>query len=242
MSNQWFKFYGGEYLSDPKIERLSPVERSCWVTLLCLASMTEDGVVEFLTIESLLNKSGIQFDPYNPEEWEKSLSVITKFQNMRMIDAREDGSIAITNWSKRQEKTALTGYERIKKYRENKANLKNDNENDNAMITDDNGNDNARIDKNRIDKNKKKGIDLPDWLNKTKWAEWIAYRKERGVTCTETTIKRQIKLLEAYKDQHTEIIEKSITNGWQGLFPEKGRVSEIKVEKGKFDQIQSTKI
>lgn len=119
MANQWFKFYGGEYLSDPKIERLSPVERSCWVTLLCLASMTSDGVVEFLTIESLLNKSGIQFNPYAPEEWEKSLSVLQKFQKMKMIELLDNGDIKLLNWEKRQEHN-MTPAERMAKMRANK--------------------------------------------------------------------------------------------------------------------------
>ena len=44
----------------------------------------------------------------------------------------------------------MSGYERLKKYRQNKAIAANDNE----MITDDNGDDSGRIDKNRIDKNR----------------------------------------------------------------------------------------
>lgn len=116
MANQWFKFYGGEYLSDPKIERLSPIERSCWVTLLCLASMNGQGVIEFLTIETLLNKAGIQFDPYHPEEWEKALSVLTKFQNLKMVNLSKSGDISIVNWEKRQEHN-LTIAERVAKSR-----------------------------------------------------------------------------------------------------------------------------
>ena len=148
MSNLWFKFYGGEYLSDPKIERLTPLERSCWVTLLCMASMN-NGVIEYLTVESLLNRSGIQYDPYYPEEWEAALSVLTKFQNMKMIKTFDDGSIELINWEKRQSYT-MTAYERVKKHRENKKKLENDNE----MITNDNANDNTKIKKNKIKKNK----------------------------------------------------------------------------------------
>lgn len=120
MANQWFKFYGGEYLSDPKIERLSPLERSCWLTILCMASMGVDGVIEFLTVESLLNRSGIQFDPYHPEEWEKALSVLVKFQNLKMIETNDEGQIKVKNWEKRQEHN-LTVAERVAKHRQNKA-------------------------------------------------------------------------------------------------------------------------
>ena len=119
MANQWFKFYGGEFLSDPKMERLSPIERSCWITLLCMASMGVDGMIEFLTVESLLNRSGIQFDPYHPEEWEKALAVLMKFKSLKMIDTFEDGRILIINWEKRQEHN-LTVAERVAKSRRNK--------------------------------------------------------------------------------------------------------------------------
>lgn len=115
-AQKWFKFYGQEYLSDPKIERLTPTERSCWVTLMCLASLTE-GRIRFLTTQSLLNKSGIQFDPYQPEEWEKSLSILQKFQDMEMIVCEEGGDILVVNWEKRQE-TNLTGAERVRNFRE----------------------------------------------------------------------------------------------------------------------------
>lgn len=150
MANQWFKVYGGEYLSDPKIAALSPQERSCWLTLLCLASVsTELGVIDYLTVEVLLEKSGIRWDPYNPEEWNTSLSVLKKFEQMKMITTDDSGRITIVNWCKRQD-TAMSGYERLKKYRQNKAISFNDNE----LITDDNDDDSGRIDKNRIDKNR----------------------------------------------------------------------------------------
>lgn len=119
MPNLWFKFYGGEYLSDPKIERLSPLERSCWLTILCMASMGNNGIVEFLTVESLLNRSGIQFNPYHPEEWESALSVLVKFKKLNMINMEEDGQIVVKNWEKRQEHN-LTIAERVAKSRAKK--------------------------------------------------------------------------------------------------------------------------
>ncbi len=116
--NQWFKFYGGEFLSDPKIASLSAQERSCWITLLALASISSTpGVIEYLTVEVLLEKSGIAWDPYNPEQWDKALSVMEKFVRMKMITKSDEGVLEILNWKKRQE-TALTNAERQAKYRE----------------------------------------------------------------------------------------------------------------------------
>lgn len=142
--NQWFKFYGGEFLSDPKIASLSAQERSCWMTLLSLASISSTpGMVEFLTVEVLLTKSGITLDPYNPEEWNASLAVLDKFVRMKMISKSDDGVIEILNWQKRQE-TALTVAERQARYRENKKS----NEIVTARVT------SVTTDKNRLDKNK----------------------------------------------------------------------------------------
>jgi len=151
MANQWFKFYGGEYLSDSKIGRLTDSERSCWLTLLCMASMTDDGIIKFLSIDDLLTKSGIKWDPYNEGAWEKCQGVLTKLSGMKMIKVDTDqSSIEITNWDKRQERTAQTPYERVKKHRENKVKIENDNENETVitkMITTEEN----RIEENRID-------------------------------------------------------------------------------------------
>lgn len=149
MANQWFKFYGGEYLSDPKIDRLSAQERSCWVTLLCLGSMNGGGKINFLTIEVLLNKSGINFDPYKPEEWEAALGVLKKFENLKMITLDDDGSITIKNWEKRQE-MALTNAERQARYRKKK---NKSNENVTGRVTKVTLEEN-RIEENRIEKKK----------------------------------------------------------------------------------------
>lgn len=82
MANQWFKFYGGEYLSDPKIGRLSPAERSCWITLLSMASMSDRGIIKYLDTDDLLEKSGIRHNPYNEGDWEKCQNVLVFFPNL----------------------------------------------------------------------------------------------------------------------------------------------------------------
>lgn len=120
MINPWFKFYGSEYLSDPKIGSLSPQERSCWITLLCMAGTSSvPGLIEYLTVEVLLQKSGIIFDPYHPEEWDKCLSILKRLEKLRMVSLSENGSIEVVNWDKRQE-TNLSDAERAKSYRDRK--------------------------------------------------------------------------------------------------------------------------
>ena len=162
-AQKWFKFYGQEYLSDPKIERLTPVERSCWLTILCMASTT-DGVIRFLTIEALLNRSGVHFDPYRPDEWENALGILKKFETLEMIACQENGDITVTNWDKRQE-TNLTGAERVRKHRLLKTF-------DTDVTTDVT---NVTLDKNRIDKNR---IEYTSDFD----AFWLAYPKRIGKT------------------------------------------------------------
>jgi hypothetical protein len=136
MPNLWFKFYGMEYLGDPKIESLSPSERSCWISLLCFASES-DGVVVNLSEDSLMRRAGL--DPVD-DAWDETLGALSKFSKLKMIETDDNGVITVLNWHKRQEKY-MTPYERVKKFREKK-----------RLITPDNANDNARIEKNRIEK------------------------------------------------------------------------------------------
>ena len=73
------------------------------------------------------------------------------------------------------------------------------------------------------DKRKKRpeaGVDLPKNLTKEVWEEWVIHRKEIKKKLTPSTIKRQMQLLSKEKDP-AAIINKSIQNGWAGLFPEK---------------------
>lgn len=179
MANQWFKFYGTEYLSDQKIERLNPVERSCWLTLLCLASANETGEIKHLTVQVLLNKSGIQYDPYRPELWEEALGIFEKLEMLEMIQRVDVGTILIKNWDKRQE-SYLSDAERAKNYRDRK---KERHENVTAHVT------NVTLEENRIEENRIEDIDTevavapipsPKKFQKPKIEEVKAYCDERS--------------------------------------------------------------
>ena len=116
MANQWFKFYGGEYLGDPKVYGMTAQERSCWVTLLCLASISSSpGKISFLSEEQLMLMSGIDFQK---DEWDSVRGVLKKFENLKMIDV-SDGYIQLINYEKRQNSN-LTEAEKKAKYREKK--------------------------------------------------------------------------------------------------------------------------
>ena len=133
---KWFKFYGGDYLADPKMLALTSSERSCWLTLLCLLSVSNDNdadneKVKYITNERLLIMAGLDV---TDDSWDKTLGILEKLKKLEMITT-DNGMITILNWKKRQQSN-LTSYERVKRHREKV-------KNDNAMIT---------LDKSRGDK------------------------------------------------------------------------------------------
>jgi len=69
------------------------------------------------------------------------------------------------------------------------------------------------------------------WLNKEAWNDWVEHRREKKNTLTERSVKMQIKLLAEHKKDHVRIIERSITNGWIGLFPEEKKGYQKEVSK-----------
>lgn len=155
--SQWFKFYGQDWLIDPKVISLSYTDRLCFVSLLCLASSSrhEDYRITGLTPETLLSLSHITFDPYNDtsDDWNELLNVLKRLNDNAMITLHDNGDIVINRFKDRQE-SQLTGYERIKKWREKHKENSEDKPkkdvnviNDNAMIT---------IDKRREDKRRYK--------------------------------------------------------------------------------------
>ncbi len=77
---------------------------------------------------------------------------------------------------------------------------------------------------------KKAAMEFPHSLDTQKfratWTEWVTHRREIKKTLTPATTKAQIKQLEKFgHDKAIESIERSITNGWIGLFepPSEGK-------------------
>lgn len=59
-------------------------------------------------------------------------------------------------------------------------------------------------------------------IKETPWDEWVSYLKQRRKTPTKLTVQKQQAFLSNYSPEVQEqIINTSITNGWQGLFPPK---------------------
>ncbi|SSL02199.1 replication protein [Klebsiella pneumoniae] len=69
-------------------------------------------------------------------------------------------------------------------------------------------------------------VQLPDWLSAEIWSSWVAYRRDlKKPIKSQQTVTQAINLLDrcrlnGYSPE--EIINRSIANGWQGLFEPKG--------------------
>lgn len=74
-------------------------------------------------------------------------------------------------------------------------------------------------------KHKGKEQDLPLWLDRQAWGEWVQFRAEKKQKLTPLSIKKQLNFLEKNQHCHVEILEQSIKNGWTGLFEIKNKPS-----------------
>jgi len=52
------------------------------------------------------------------------------------------------------------------------------------------------------------------------WQDWVKFRREKRAALTETTCQYQAKQLAGHQNAD-EVIRRSITSGWQGLFPDR---------------------
>lgn len=61
------------------------------------------------------------------------------------------------------------------------------------------------------------------------WKEWFEYRKELKKKLTLKSAKQQLNLLKQHPADAVDIINNSIMNGWQGLFPPKKTDNYVEV-------------
>jgi len=67
-----------------------------------------------------------------------------------------------------------------------------------------------------------KAMTVPDALNADAWHEWIEYRVDRRKPITQLSAKKQVAELAKYSHEtQQQMVDTSIANGWQGLFPPK---------------------
>jgi hypothetical protein len=104
-----------------------------------------------------------------------------------------------------------------------------------------------RLDETRLDKNKDNtkppaikydpADNIPEGVNANSWLEWVEYRKKAKKKISEAAARKQFKFLMEYTEPvQAEIINLSITNDYQGLFPPKGSAGStgLAVQSGGF--------
>lgn len=149
---KWFKFYGQDFLTDPKIKTLSIFESQCWIILMCLANAEDkEGVIGFVSEHELMLSAKIESDsPF----WYETVGVLGKLEMLEMIStelkmenqkdpAKNIYTVTLLNFKKRQE-VSLTNAQRQARFRAK-------HNESNGKVTDQHNESNARIDKNRID-------------------------------------------------------------------------------------------
>ena len=147
---KWFKFYGQDWLTDLKVMRMSPEDRLCFLTLLCLASSAdEEGIVRDCPEEALIEMTHLPYDPYNDDNpFNRAKGCLQRYVALHCVTMSDNGDVTVVNFDRRQGEN-LSNAERQKRYRER---LKTKPEARNERNAERYNDSNARIDKNRIDK------------------------------------------------------------------------------------------
>lgn len=151
---QWFKFYGQDFLTDPKIRHLSPNAKLFWVILLALAnSEDKKGLIQNISEEYIFELAGLS---RSKDEWNEEKNFLTLFKDLKMIEVVTNSNvtglidIVVLNFDKRQNQDSSNA-ERQRRFRERQ---KAKSGNSNASNVTLHNESNARVDKNRIDKNR----------------------------------------------------------------------------------------
>ena len=131
------------------------------------------------------------------------LEKLKSMQNLTIKTTNKFSIISIVNWDNYQnETTSKTTNKRPA--------------NDQQTTTNNKGN------KGNKENNKDNTIELPEWLDGTLWNDYLEMRKSIKKPATLKAQKIAINKLVEFKEQGSNpnaIVEQSIMNSWQGLFP-----------------------
>ena len=120
-----------------------------------------------------------------------------------------------------------TNAERQKAFRERqKASNSNGNSNGKSNITN-----NAREEKRREELNTSTASPLPDWIPEDAWNSYVEMRKKVRKPMTGKAVDLAVAELEKLREQGSDpraVLDQSVLNSWQGLFPLKAGHAERK--------------
>lgn len=160
---KWFKFYGQDFLTDPKMRVLTIEEKMVWIVLLCVANAEDkNGRVSFVNEEEVMRQASV--DEGSPM-WEATKGFLERFQELGMLKIEHTAvtrggnaqvtsskmlryNIFLTHFESRQNRD-LTPAEKQKNYRER---LKTKTSQGNESYRAEGNESYPRLDKNRIEK------------------------------------------------------------------------------------------
>jgi len=113
---EWFKFYYHKWLGDPKIIQLDPIDRLCFITLLCVTSQRDErnGVVSHYDERTIIRLTQLE-----DNDRKRAEGFTQRLENAGLVAYVNDTDLLIKNYEKRQN-SQLSSAERSKNYRDRK--------------------------------------------------------------------------------------------------------------------------
>jgi len=200
---RWFKVWTS-ILSDLHFQTISMEDRGRWMTLGAL--IAQGGNNGKLVVPN----GGVALGRFLGCEGADLGRILGRLPHINTRE-NDNGELCVTmkNWRKYQRDS--TGYERLRKHRK--------------RVNDNTPREDQEEDQDK-DKDKEKTKILPVWLDPVIWEAFKAYRKKMRKPIEEEAI---IKKLAKYHDEGqdpNEILEQTMVQGWQGLFPVKRQEGE----------------
>jgi hypothetical protein len=205
VANPWFRLYS-EFASDHKIQMMSEADQRRFVMLLCLRCCNGDVTLHDTEIAFQLRVTA--------EEWAATKAV---FLARNLIDSTNK----IVAWDRRQF-VSDSSAARVAKHRERKKQACN------VTVTPPDTDTDTDTDtekpKNKAPKPPK--FDLPAWLPDTVWGDYVEMRRRIRKPMTAKAMALAVAELDKLRAQGhapVAVIQQSIMNSWQGLFPLKDK-------------------
>lgn len=219
MSRQWFRMYA-EAVDDEKLRLLAFEDRWHFVALLCLkAQGTLDSDAPHLERRIAL-KLGLQL-PQLDELKRRLVEVCLITEDWQPIA-----------WEARQYESDVST-ERVRKFRQKRSG--------NVSETDQNRTEQSRTDteQNREEAHARDDESPVEGLDMQAWDRWLDYRKQIRKPLKPASMPAAQRALAAFGCDQASVVEQSIANGWQGLFPLKSTSGTTSTRKTRYEQLAS---
>ena len=212
----WFPFWIDKWLFGSTRIELEPDERGVFVDLISL-SKKDSGFIRANEGVPYLENQLCGLLNISSELFKRTVKKCIKYGKTEKL---KDGTLYMTSYeiyslSERQERRIESEMAESADDMAEKPDTKN------------------RIDKNKQDKkeNKKEKIAIPNWIPKEEFEEYKKMRVKIKKPMTDRAVELAVKKLETLKSEGydpQQVLEQSILNSWQGLFPLKDDRKEFK--------------